>query len=150
MSLTQHFESFGLQPTKFDKYGPAYTKEDVDKWALGMINTESYFHRRVGKAMSDTEKAIEKMDTMMKEFSVVIDKFQAMESSVVDKSKKATGALKDSAERLSQGISRVEKAANFERLERYVDLLERAATAMRLLAELESTGKLDKIAGALK
>ena len=36
------------------------------------------------------------------------------------------------------------------RLERYVELLERAAVAMNSLAELEKTGKLEKIAGALK
>ena len=40
--------------------------------------------------------------------------------------------------------------ANFERLERYVELLERAAQAMSGLAELEKNGKLEKIANAIK
>jgi hypothetical protein len=45
---------------------------------------------------------------------------------------------------------KVEKTANFSNLERYVNLLERAATAMSTLAELEKEGKLDKISSALK
>ena len=40
--------------------------------------------------------------------------------------------------------------ANFERLERYVELLERASQAMSVLAELEKNGKLEKIANAIK
>ena len=151
MSITEALSSsFGIVPIKQDRHGPAYSTSDVHKMCLKMIESDTYFERRVGKMMEDTTKAKAKIETMMKEFGIVIDKFHDMEDSVVEKSKKTTGVLKDSAERLAQGIARVEKAANFERLERYVDLLERAATAMRLLAELESTGKLDKIAGALK
>ena len=44
----------------------------------------------------------------------------------------------------------IAEVANFERLERYVELLERAAQAMSVLAELEKNGKLEKIANAIK
>jgi len=44
----------------------------------------------------------------------------------------------------------VQKQADFNNLTRYVELLERAATAMTTLSELEKAGKLQKIAGALK
>ena len=100
--------------------------------------------------MEDTSRAIQRTEATINDFSHVMDRFNELEANIVSSSKKATSALKDSAERLAQGIARVEKAANFERLERYVGLLERAATAMNLLAELETSGKLDKIAGALK
>jgi hypothetical protein len=51
---------------------------------------------------------------------------------------------------MASGLIKMEKSANFNNLERYVSLLERAASAMQTLADLEKAGKLDKIAGALK
>ena len=148
--LTAGLSKLGLNPVKYDKKGPAYDLKDVKALVKRRIEADAYFSERVKKTMSDTTTAIEKTNDVMKEFTLVIDKYTKLEADIVEKSKKTTGTLKDSAERLAQGIARVEKAANFERLERYVGLLERAATAMNLLAELEKEGKLDKIAGALK
>ena len=51
---------------------------------------------------------------------------------------------------MSEGLSRIEKQANFDNLERYVTLLERANVALSALAELEKNGKLNKISEALK
>ena len=62
----------------------------------------------------------------------------------------ANHCVAKAADDLASGLAKVEKAANFSNLERYVNLLERAATAMQTLAELEKAGKLEKIAGALK
>lgn len=61
-----------------------------------------------------------------------------------------SGGVRDAADKLAAGLNKIEKAANFDRLERYVELLERAAKAMDLLATLEQSGKLEKIAGALR
>jgi hypothetical protein len=71
-------------------------------------------------------------------------------SSMSDMTKKASGNIRKAADDLSSGLAKVEKQANFNNLERYVGLLERAATAMSTLSELEKAGRLDKIAGALK
>jgi flagellar biosynthesis chaperone FliJ len=64
--------------------------------------------------------------------------------------KKVSGNVRKAADDLAAGLSKVEKTANFANLERYVSLLERAATAMSTLAELEKEGKLNKISTALK
>ncbi len=72
------------------------------------------------------------------------------ESNMAIAAKKSSGSIRKAADDLAQGLAKVEKTANFDRLEKYVGLLERAAAAMNLLAELEKTGKLDKIASALK
>ena len=61
-----------------------------------------------------------------------------------------SGDVRKAADDLASGLLKVEKQANFANLERYVSLLERAAVSMQTLAELEKTGKLEKIAGALK
>lgn len=67
-----------------------------------------------------------------------------------ESAKKASGSVRKSADDLAQGLLKVQKQADFNNLTRYVELLERAATAMTTLAELEKNGKLGKIAGALK
>ena len=51
---------------------------------------------------------------------------------------------------MASGLSKIEKSADMARLQGYVELLERAATAMNALAELEKTGKLEKIANSLR
>jgi hypothetical protein len=51
---------------------------------------------------------------------------------------------------MAAGLAKVEKAANFDRLERMVDLLERAAVAMSTLAEMEKSGQLAKLSEAIK
>ena len=49
-----------------------------------------------------------------------------------------------------QGLARIENAANCDRLQQYVSLIERASSAMKILADLEKEGKLDKIATAIR
>lgn len=141
---------WGVKPIKYDKKGPAYSQDEVNLAIVKKINNEEYFSMKAKAMGKDIECAIEKTELTIKEFNTVIDRFFHIESSFIDKSKKASSGLRDAAEKMAQGISRVEKAANFERLERYVILLERAAEAMNTLAKLESEGKLEKIAGALK
>lgn len=140
----------GLKPVKTDKRGPMYLKSDVDGTILRTICAEQYFYMRVPIMTADAQKAIDATETAMKKFSETIDRFFEIETKVITSSKRASGALKDASERLGQGIARVEKAADFDRLERYVGLLERAETAMRGLAELEASGRLEKIADAIR
>ena len=59
-------------------------------------------------------------------------------------------SLKTENIELKDKLKKVEKNANFDRLERYVLLLERAANAMHSLAELEASGKLEKIAASIR
>lgn len=148
MNLT--FEEAGLMPVKIDKYGPLYSMADVRKGILRDVLIDNYFSRRNHKMTNDVQLAIDKTEKITAEFSKSLDKFFAVETSFVDRSKKASGDVRDAADKMAVGLSKIEKAANFDRLERFVGLLERAATAMRALAELEKTGKLEKIANAIK
>ena len=99
---------------------------------------------------TDAQIAIEKTENVTKEFPESLDRFIGVEKRFADQSKRAVGSVRDASEKLANGLAKVEKAANFDRLERYVALLERAASAMNALAELEASGKLDKIAGAIR
>ena len=139
-----------LKPTKIDKHGPMFSKEDVDKASLGVIKSGAYFNHKAGHMMSDTEKAIVKVETVTEAYSKKIDSFIATETKLMESSKKVSQSLRQSTEKLSNGLSKIEKAANFDNLERYVLLLERANFAISSLAELEKTGKLESISKALK
>lgn len=94
--------------------------------------------------------ATEILDGAIEGFNKSVTRFDSLQDGFAQKCKRASGNVRDAAERLAQGIERVERAANFDRLERYVTLLERAATAMKILADLEAAGKLDKIASAMR
>jgi ABC-type transporter Mla subunit MlaD len=139
-----------LTVVKVDKHGPLVRVSEVVKYVEGMVNSENYFLGRAQIVSKDVDVAVKKMETMTSEFAKALSKFAAMEAEVVEKAKKTSGSVRDSADKLAAGLTKLEKAADFNRLERYVDLLERAATALTTLAELERAGKLDKISSALK
>jgi len=143
-------DAMGIKPAKIDKRGPMYRLSDVNKFALKLINSEYYFYRRVKMISDDFTNAIEKTVVMSKSFDDAIESFIKTETRLTEKTKSSAGALRECAERIGQGVARIEKTADFDRLERYVSLLERAESAMRSLGEMEQSGKLAKIAGALK
>ena len=144
------FMDIGLKPHAIDKHGVIYKRQDVDESCLKMIKTETYFCRGAKNMTIDAEKAIELTDDVTERFSKSLDRLTATHQKFSDKSKKASGDVRDAANKLAEGLIKIEKVANFERLERYVELLERAAQAMSVLAELEKNGKLEKIANAIK
>lgn len=153
MSVTRLGADTGVilpRPALVDRHGRAWRKADIDVLAMQLINAENYFHKKAKHMLADTEKAIAKTAQVSAEFSAVIDRFVATENRLADESKRVAGSVKASAERMGQGIDRLQKSADFERLERYVALLERAAVAMQTLAELEASGRLEKIAAAIR
>jgi hypothetical protein len=103
--------------------------------------------RIVEKQINDVTDAVQ---ATINVFGAAVDRLVSTEARVSEVTKKVTGQVRDNAQKLSDGLQRIEKTANFDRLERYVGLLERAAAAMATLAELEATGKLEKIAGAIR
>lgn len=139
-------------PAKIGKDGPEWDASDVDRFLAMELLTEScnQLQRRAAMITTDYEKATEIVDgaeaMFRKSHSQLSTTVHAIQADV----KKASGNIRKAADDLASGLAKVEKTANFSNLERYVGLLERAAAAMSTLAELEKSGKLDKIAGALK
>lgn len=141
----------GLGPTRYDRQGQVYTVGQVTRYMRVAIENDDHFFTRKARAMSkNAEEAIQITEDVTKKFKSSVTNLIATEQEFVQQSRKIAGEVKDASEKIGQGIQRIEKAANFERLERYVELLERAATAMTILGELEKTGKLDKIASAIR
>ena len=140
-----------LKPVVTDSKGPGFDKSEVVKVAVNRINSGEFFAKRESmSAAAEVENAKKKLDKMLDCVDGSITALIESEKSLTAKTKSISGQVKDAAEKLSTGLARVEKAANFDRLERYVELLERAAGAMTILAELEKSGKLEKIASAVR
>ena len=140
----------GLKIAGYDREGPMFATNDVVKSLAAMINTNELFERKAKMMTPDIQKAETHLDDAITRFKKQYTELQRTEASFITDATKVVGSVKDAEEKLLQGLARVEKAANFERLNRYVELLERAASAMNQLAELEKEGRLDKIASAIR
>lgn len=141
----------GLQPDGYDKFGPKYSVGSVRNYIRTEFTTGNNWIKRQEKSMaSSVESSINLVEETTRKFDVAIDHLIDRQKRVAEGSMKASGSVRDAADKLMSGLAKVEKAADFDRLERYVGLLERAASAFTALAELEKTGKLEKIAVAIR
>jgi hypothetical protein len=138
--------------TTIDRRGPVFTVKSVANTIAAEIEDPAgTFLTRGAKIMSvDVNNAARVLNDAEKNLMAASDRYQEKSTHLSQIAKKCSGDVRKAADDLASGLAKVEKTANFSNLERYVSLLERAATAMQTLAELEKSGKLDKIAGALK
>ena len=141
-----------IKPVLYDKNGPAWNADDVNDLVAEEINSDSgtFFTRQVKDTHKDYQAATQLVESQNKIFYNSVDNLTKTTNQLKQEIKRVTGDIRKAADDLSSGLLKVEKQANFSNLERYVSLLERAASSMQILAELEKTGKLEKIAGALK
>lgn len=140
-----------IKPAKHDKHGPRFLLSDVAEWVSKDINVcNNHFQKRTKTMTSDLEKAKSQIDQHIKTVSISIDALTKKEAEFVEATQKVSGRLRDSTQKLADGLARVEKTANFDRLARYADLLERVEKALSSLAELEKQGVLNRVAVALK
>ena len=133
-----------------ERGAPRYDREQSDKNLIVRIHDTDHLQQRGRKMEAKINEVTEGVDKAVGAFSKAIERLVGAEKAIEDQTKKASGSLRDTTQKLGDAVAKLEKTANFDRLERYVALLERAASAMTLLAELEKSGKLDKIASALK
>lgn len=150
MNTELELRSLGLIPVGYDKEGPKYSQADVDARVVKCILVEDYF-KKVTKHMNDDIKtAIDLTQDANKRFSAVLDAFTKTHKNFAESAKTASSSVRTAADTMAGGLAKIEKAANFDRLERMVDLLERAAAAMSTLAEMEKSGQLAKLSEAIK
>jgi hypothetical protein len=142
----------GLHMVMQDRRGPMFTTKSVmNSIATEIEDPAGTFLTRGAKIMSvDINNAARVLNEAEKNLMTASDRYQEKSTHLSQIAKKCSGDVRKAADDLASGLAKVEKTANFGNLERYVNLLERAAIAMQTLAELEKSGKLDKIAGALK
>ncbi len=143
-----YYDAF-IKPDGYDKDGPFYCNDKVNIFAIKCIQTGNYFTKKAKLMTTELEVVNQQVTDYTKTIGNAIDNLVEQEKKLVDTVKTTSGKLRDATQKLSDGLSKVEKTANFDRLERYANTLERIEKAITVLAELEQTGKLDKIVKAL-
>lgn len=139
-----------LTPDVIDRHGPAYRRDKVEKAVAMLIARGNGMERMARDMTDDLDKASAIAEEATRRFSDKLDALRKKETEFAEASRKASGSVRDAAQKLADGLARVEKAANFDRLERMTELLERAERALSSLAELDRAGKLERIAAVLK
>jgi hypothetical protein len=141
-----------MKPDVIDRHGFGWSVEKINNAIATETASENgtYFTRKAKMISPDYEKASEIMVEADKLFKRNASNLMQTTDELQNNVKKVSGNVRKAIDDLASGLVKVEKTANFPNLERYVLLLERAATAMTTLAELEKEGKLNKITNALK
>jgi hypothetical protein len=98
----------------------------------------------------DYDNATKIIEEAHAKFDNAVAKLLKSEQQISDTTKKASENVRIATSKLAEGLTRIEKQANFDKLERYVELLERAEKSITALSLLENNGKLEKIISALK
>jgi len=144
-------EQVPLSPIGYDKHGPKYSHREVNNVCLRMINSNQFFESKVKRGMAtDIDKATELVNEAIAKFDHSLTRLMGAEQKIAAETKKISGQVRDTTQKLNDGLIKIQKQANFDKLEQYVILLERADKALNSLAELEKTGKLEKIASAIR
>jgi len=142
---------FGVKPAKVDKQGPLYKEEDILRASANHYQDDVELAKRAKDMKKDVfVTASDVIDDGFAIYDAALKRYSKKLEELTIASKKGSESVRDSTEKLKQGMMRIEKQSNFDKLEKYCLLLERAASAMTVLAELEKTGKLEKIINAVK
>lgn len=137
-------------PALIDRRGPMYRGDEVTLFTAKLIRKdENYFSWRAKNMSNDITAATEQVDAFTDALRKSVDEMIKKESELLAATKTVSGSVRSAADKIGQGIAKVEKAADFDRLERLVSLLERAASAMETLSELEKAGSLEGVSAAL-
>ena len=141
-----------LEPVKYERGVPLFDPRAVLTIVANDIAASDSQHvtrrmKHMSQDMINASKVINDAETILDNS---LTKYEETAKALATTAKRTSGDVRKAADDLASGLAKVEKTANFANLEKYVQLLERAATAMQQLAELEKLGKLDKIANALK
>jgi hypothetical protein len=140
-----------LPPDGTDGKGQYWKQESLNKLTVEIINQGNKFQNTRVKNMSEKmTEAVEVITDVNDLLTKATYKLTETEKQLSESAKRASGNVRNAANDLANGLLKLEKTADFSRLERFVELLERASVAINSLAELEKTGKLEKIATAIK
>lgn len=128
-----------------------FDQDDItEKVILPQIREKKIFKGTAKNMNTEINNATEEVKGFIRELSGEVSKLRAQQAEICDTAKKTSGHVRDAVEKLANGVKKIESAANFDKLERMTNLLERAADAMERLDNLQTSGKLDKILNAIK
>lgn len=134
-----------------DSKGEKYDAQSVNEVVASNIVNAGGIEKRASQLDDTTFRvAADLCEEAYSKFNHSLNKMLGAEQKIAEQSSKVGQQVRKSVNDMAEGLRRIEKVADFNKLERYVVLLERAAAAMSTLAELEKGGKLERITAALK
>jgi hypothetical protein len=139
-----------IKLVKFERGEEMWDAESVNLFCAKDILEGNLLFRKSRHMNEDLNKATGLTNECLDTFNFALNQLLTKEKEISESSKKVSGNIRKSANDLAEGLIKLEKTVNFNNLERYVGLLERAATTLETLAKLEKSGDLTKIIGALK
>jgi methyl-accepting chemotaxis protein len=134
-----------------DKHGGIWKGEAINQAIREELEDRptEYLSARKIEMVKETKKTTEVVEDHVIKLNESVRLMIAVEQDLKDKTKTVSASVRSSADKLMQGIERIQKQADYQTLDRYVSLLERAAKAMEELSVIQESGKLDRIAKAL-
>ena len=142
-----------VKPLSQGKNGEVWSMEDARAAIIAEIADESS-DTIIERGLKKGVERINYAEKVLGEAIVVFEKTRlhlvSKEDAITESSKITSQNVRKAANDLAEGLQRIEKLANFDRLERNVQLLERAAAALTTLAELEKNGKLAGVVSAMR
>ena len=141
-----------LAPVVMDKHGPGFSGGAVNALLISELASDSESNVIIRKVKDMTPKITEALDVM----EGSIDKVEELnkrllnsEKSVAESSKKAVSKVKSSVNEISDSVAKIEKIANFDKLERYSKTLMEIADSLERISLLQNDGRLDGVIKAL-
>ena len=147
-----YLSKFCFKPVEIDRNGLSYSKVMVEAYTLNeiVINSKSnLITRKVKNMSSKIKEALDMMEESIIKVGELNEKLLNSEKSVSESSKKAVSKVKSSVNEMSDSVAKIEKIANFERLERYSKTLLDIADSLERISILQNDGKLDSVIKAL-
>ena len=138
-----------IQPKKM-RGDDVWGQEEVNVMMANVIDS-GHMGKATAKSLTEKHREIEEaISSWYERLNLHRDKMMASEVEIAKVCKSTSVNVRTAANHLGEGLARLEKTCNFDRLERHVELLERASVAMLSLSELEKNGRLEKIMDAMK
>jgi uncharacterized protein Yka (UPF0111/DUF47 family) len=130
-----------------------FRKDKLDAAVLVECRSEQYssiIDRKVKGMIRTTEQVTKELEDTVSKFGKVIDNITNKEVEVQDITKRVGSKVKDSTNKLGEGLAKLERTCNFGKLDKYAETLSNLADSLERIAELERTGKLEKLISAMK
>lgn len=141
-----------LTPHVIDRNGEGYLQSDVTKLIINEVitgipsySTQPYFKREFKNMNKELETAGQAFDDA---FKIVSDKYLAFNDKTKEVkalTKKTGGEIRSAANDVAVSIEKIDKLADFAKLERMADTLERIAGALTTLSAIDENGSLSGV-----
>jgi len=148
--LDEYMRQNGVKPIRDEHGQMGYRKEDVAKITAGEIAFDkSNIKNRIRSVNKIIEQAQKDTDQTLEHFDKTLTRLVSMTNTCKVQAKSVSGGVRDSVNKLSNGLAKIEELANFDKLEGIVCQLERMEKSLSALAELDKSGSLDRVVKAL-